>query len=141
MTTSWSLLCKKNYTTTVKKRLTKVERSKFSIDSPLNEILIGLLLGDGHLQCRHINSRFIYGRRSRSLRKHHLNYFFHIFDLFKPFMSKEFKIKSRSFVDKITNNTYSSVLLATLTLACFNYYRNLFYNSQNKKIVPLNIKY
>ena len=52
MTTSGSLFCnyKKNYTTlvTVKKRLTKVERSKINIESPLNEIIIGLLLGDGH---------------------------------------------------------------------------------------------
>jgi hypothetical protein len=123
--------------TNVKKRLTKVERSKISIDSPLNEILVGLLLGDGYLQCRHINSRFIYGQSS--LRKHHLNYFYHIFDLFKPFISKEFKIKSRSFLDKRTKNTYSSVLFATLTLPCFTYYRNLFYNKKNKKKVPLNI--
>jgi len=79
----------------------------------------------------------MYGQSS--LRKHHLNYFYHIFDLFKSFISKEFKVKSRSFVDNRTNNTYSSVLFATLTLPCFNYYRNLFYNSQNKKIVPLNI--
>jgi hypothetical protein len=79
----------------------------------------------------------MYGQSS--LRKHHLNYFNHIFDLFKPFISKEFKVKSRSFVDKRTQNTYSSVLFATLTLPCFKYYRDLFYNSQNKKIVPLNI--
>jgi len=59
--TSVSLICKQNYTTSVNKRLTKGERSKFSIDSPLSEILIGLLLGDGHLQCRFGNSRFIYG--------------------------------------------------------------------------------
>ena len=84
MTNSWSLLCKKNYTTTLKKRLTKVERSKINIDIPLNEIIIGLLLGDGHLQCRNGNSRFIYGQSS--LREHHLNYFYHIFDLFKSFI-------------------------------------------------------
>jgi hypothetical protein len=126
--TSVSLICKKNYTTSVNKRLTKGERS---------EILIGLLLGDGHLQCRFGNSRFIYGQSS--LREHHLNYFYHIFDLFKPFVSTEFKAKSRSFVDKRTKNTYSSIYFATLTLPCFTYYRNLFYNIHNKKFVPLNI--
>jgi LAGLIDADG DNA endonuclease family protein len=135
--TSVSLICKQNYTTSVNKRLTKGERSKFSIDSPLSEILIGLLLGDGHLQCRFGNSRFIYGQSS--LREHHLNYFYHIFDLFKPFVSKEFKVKSRSFVDKRTKNTYSSIYFATLTLPCFTYYRNLFFNIHNTKIVPLNI--
>jgi hypothetical protein len=55
------------------------------------------------------------------------------------FLSKEFKAKSRSFVDKRTINTYISINFATLTLPCFTYYRYLFYNKQNKKIVPLNI--
>ena len=49
-------------------------------------MLIGLLLGDGNLQCRFSNIRFIYGQSS--LREHHLNYFYHTFDLFKPFVSK-----------------------------------------------------
>jgi hypothetical protein len=108
--------------------------------APLNEIIIGLLLGDGHLQCRNINSRFIYGQSS--LREQHLNYFYHLayaLDLFKPFISKEFILKSRTFVDKKTNINYKSINFATLTLPCFNYYRNLFYNKDNKKIVPLNI--
>lgn len=99
--------------------------------------MIGLLLGDGHLQCRNNNSRFIYGQSS--LREHHLNYFNHIFDLFKPFISKDFVSKSRTFINKRTNITYKSISFATLTLPCFNYYRNLFYNKDNKKIVPLNI--
>ena len=103
----------------------------------MDEILIGLLLGDGHLQCRHGNSRFIYGQSS--LREHQLNYFYHIFDLFKSFLSVKFKVKSRSFVDKRTLNTYSSISFATLTLPCLTKYRNLFYNVQNKKIIPLNI--
>ena len=59
---------------TVKKRLTKIERSKININPPLNDIIIGLLLGDGYLQCRNVNSRFIYGQSS--LRQHHLNYFY-----------------------------------------------------------------
>ena len=149
--TSISLICKKNYTTNTsnsisKKRLTKVERSIFNIGEPLNEIIIGLLLGDGHIQSRQLNgnSRFMYGQSS--LRENHLNYFNHIFELFKPFISKEYKIKSRSlfffffvFLDNRNNKTYSSVIFATLTLPCFTFYRELFYNSQGKKLVPLNI--
>jgi hypothetical protein len=135
--TSGSLLANKNSTIIVKKRLTKVERSKISIETPLNEIIIGLLIGDGHLQCRNINSRFIYGQSS--LREQHLNYFYHIFDLFKPFVSKNFVPKSRTFLDKKTNNVYSSISFATLTLPCFNIYRSLFYNKENKKVIPLNI--
>lgn len=83
MKTSGSLLATQSSKISVRKPLTKIERSKIRIESPLDEIIIGLLLGDGHLQCRNTNSRFIYGQSS--LRKHHLNYFYHILSLFKPF--------------------------------------------------------
>ena len=101
---------------------------------------MGLLLGDGHIQKRSINgnSRFIYGQSS--LRLHHLNYFNHIFNLFKSFLSKDFILKDRKFLDKRTNKSYSSVSFATLSLPCFNYYRSIFYNSDNVKVVPMNIE-
>lgn len=60
--------------------------------------------------------------------------------MFKPYVSQDFKPKSRSFVDKRNNKSYSSISFATLTLPCFTEYRDLFYNSENKKTVPLNIK-
>ena len=82
------------------KRLSKSDRIKITIESPLNEIMIGLLLGDGHIQKRSINgnSRFIYGQSS--LRLHHLNYFLHVFKLFKPYISENFILKERKFRDK-----------------------------------------
>ena len=55
-------------------------------------------------------------------------------------MSKDFLPKSRTFINKKTNISYSSISFASLTLPCFNYYRNLFYNKKNIKVVPLNIK-
>ena len=75
-----------------------------------------------------------------SLRKHHLNYFNHVLELFKPFLSKDFNLKHRNFTDKKNKNVYSSVQFATLSLPCFNYYKDLFYKSDNTKIVPLNIE-
>ena len=121
------------------KRLSKSDRTKITIESPLNEIMIGLLLGDGHIQKRSINgnSRFIYGQSS--LRLHHLNYFNHVFELFKPYLSKDFNPKKRCFTDKRSNKKYSSVQFATLSLPCFNYYKDLFYNSNYLKIVNSNI--
>ena len=121
------------------KRLSKSDRTKITIESPLNEIMIGLLLGDGHIQKRSINgnSRFIYAQSS--LRLQHLNYFKHILELFRPYLSKNFNLKNRNFTDKRTNKIYSSVSFATLSLPCFNDYKNLFYNSDNLKIVPSNI--
>ncbi len=84
------------------------------------------------------NSRFLYGKSS--LRIHHLNYFNHVLELFKSYLSKDFNLKERSFTDKRSNKKYSSVQFATLSLPCFNYYKNLFYNSDNLKIIPLNIQ-
>lgn len=54
-------------------------------------------------------------------------------------MFKEFYVKEKFLTDKGTNIKYSSVNYATLSLPCFNFYKNLFYNSNNIKIVPLNI--
>ena len=138
--TSISLVSMQNYTTLKKRRLNKVERSKIIIENPLNDIIIGLLLGDGHIQKRAINgnSRFIYGQSS--LRLHNLNYFKHVLELFKPYLSEDFILKEKFFKNKITNIKYSSVNFATLSLPCFNDYKNLFYSSKNIKIVPSNIK-
>jgi hypothetical protein len=121
--------------------LIQIERSKFIIQHPLSEIIVGLLLGDAHIQQRHKtqgNSRFIYAQSS--LRNNHYNYFMHILELFKPYISNQFKLRSRSFVDSRSNKVYRSVSFTTLTLPCFTYYRELFYDSNNRKIVPLKIK-
>jgi hypothetical protein len=132
-------MCTQNISTKSAKRLKKEEREKIIIKNPLDEIIVGLLLGDGHIQKRTINgnSRFISAQSS--LRKHHYNYFYHILDLFKPYISKDFIIKEKSFTNKRNNANYRSVNFATLSLPCFNYYRNMFYNSNNLKIVPDNI--
>ena len=144
--TSISLVCTKKYSTRgliqKRKRLTSVERSKIiiPIESPIHESIIGLLLGDGHIQKRSVlgNSRFIYAQSS--LRLHHINYFKHVLELFKPYLSNDFNYKEKTFTDKRTNKEYKSVHFATLSLPCFNYYRDMFYDSNNLKIVPLNIK-
>lgn len=60
--------------------------------------------------------------------------------MFKPYISKDFVVKEKTFLHKQTNKNYSSVNFATLSLPCLNYYRNLFYNSINLKIVPSNIQ-
>nr|AYE93248.1 LAGLIDADG homing endonuclease [Termitomyces sp.] len=114
-----------------------VDRSKYTLYHSIKEIMVGLMQGDGHIQQRK-NSRFIYAQSS--LRIHHLNYFKHVLSLFKPYLSEEFVLKNRNFRDKRTNKTYSSVSFATLTLPCFNHYRSLFYDSNNKKIVPSTIQ-
>lgn len=125
-----------------KKRLSPADRSKLIIKNPLTEIIIGLLLGDGHIQKRTVigNSRFMYGQSS--LRAHHLNYFNHVLGLFNDYLSKDFILKEKAFKNKLTDKEYRSVNFTTLSLPCFNYYRSMFYSAQpkeNLKIVPLDI--
>lgn len=49
---------------TVKKRLSKQERSNLKLNSELDEAIVGLLLGDGHIDgrgskdCSNANARF-----------------------------------------------------------------------------------
>jgi hypothetical protein len=97
-------------------------------------------LGDAHIQKRFLkgNSRLMFGQSSSKLQ--HLNYFNHVYDLFKPFLSEDFKVKEKIFTNKKTAKNYSSVNFITLSLPCFNKYRKLFYNLENIKIVPSNIE-
>lgn len=60
--------------TTSKKRFSKSDRSKLFIEFPLNEIIIGLLLDDGHIQQRSINGNSRFNYRQSSLKTHHFNY-------------------------------------------------------------------
>jgi len=39
------------------------------------------------------------------------------------------------------NKIYYAIKFQTLSLPCFNVYRELFYNTEGKKILPLNIEY
>lgn len=142
--TLWSLINSQALIVSPKKRLTKKERASINLDSFLKQAIIGLLLGDGHIQQRNFkNSRFMYGQSS--LRQHHYDYFIHVLNLFKIFISTDFKLKKKSWIDKRNNMSYSSVNFATLTLPCFTFYKNLFYKLDEKtnkyvKIVPLKIK-
>ena len=59
--------------------LTKAERSKLVLDESQKSILIGLLLGDAHINKRSLtgNSRLIYGQSA--LRAQHVSYFYFVF--------------------------------------------------------------
>ena len=59
--------------------LTKTERSNLVLDESQKSILIGLLLGDAHINKRSLtgNSRLIYGQSA--LRAQHVSYFYFVF--------------------------------------------------------------
>ena len=118
--------------------LTKTERSSLVLDESQKSILIGLLLGDAHINRKSLtgNSRLIYGQSA--LRAQHISYFDFFFNIFKPLCSPTFSPKVKIWIDKRSKKTYKSSSFATLSLPCFNYYKELFYKN-NVKIVPDNI--
>jgi hypothetical protein len=58
--------------------------------------------------------------------------------LFNEFVS-DVSPRTIEYYDKRYSKTYFSAAFETLSFPCFNYYRDLFYNNEGKKIIPPNI--
>jgi hypothetical protein len=118
-----------------RKRLKSFEKERMSLPNNLQDILIGLFLGDSCAQKRskkgNTNLHFEQGLV-------HKEYTFHLFDLFKDFCRSGPKITERT-PDKRTGKVYTRVCFTTYSLPCFNEFYYNFY-SKGKKIVPLNIE-
>jgi hypothetical protein len=99
-------------------------------------MLIGILLGDGHISRRSstANSRLLYAQTAVT----HKEYFDYVFGFFKPFCVKDYNPQSKIVRDNRTKKTYSSISFTTMQLPCFNIYKDSFYK-ENVKIVPYNI--
>ena len=101
-----------------------------------SQALVGILLGDGHIQKRSIkgNSRLMF---TQSIK--HEEYFYLVFNLFKDCCSNHYKPTIKSIVSNQTSNKYKFLTFVTLSLPCFNYYRDIYYPNGIKQ-VPLNIE-
>lgn len=123
------------YSTRSIKRLSLSERKLVVMPNEIKDVLVGILLGDGHINQRSStgNSRFIFGQTSK-----HKEYFDYVFSIFKLFCTDGYEPKLKSIIDKRNNVTYYSFSFCTMQLPCFNIFRELFYVS-NVKIVPYNI--
>lgn len=113
------------------KRLTQKERALLTLSDSTQQALIGILLGDGHLQKRSstANTRFRFTQSTK-----HEEYFYLVHELFSDFLTE-------SFTPYHYNSKFSvqSLHFVTMALPCFNYYHDLFYNSKKVKVVPSNI--
>lgn len=69
----------------------------------------------------------------------HKEYFDHVYNLFKDYCSKIYKPKIRTNKLISSEKIYKHYTFVTLSLPYFNYYREIFYNKENKKIIPKNI--
>jgi hypothetical protein len=127
-----------SYSTSTKNkiRLSKKEREIIILSDYIAQALVGLILGDGHLQQRSAtgNSRFIFAQTAVK----HNDYYQTVFYLFKPYCTKDLKSYFKSWEDKKTKQIYESLSFATMALPCFNKYRTKFYLN-NIKVVPSDI--
>nr|QGI24135.1 LAGLIDADG endonuclease [Conidiobolus sp.] len=114
--------------------LTNKGKKKITISPEISEILIGILLGDGHIQQRSLkgNSRLMYTQSDK-----HKEYFDHVYNIFKDYCNKDYIPKMGT--KRISEKVYKHYTFATLSLPCFNDYRKIFYNIEGKKIIPENI--
>lgn len=116
------------------RRLTKLERSQFSLPSDLRDILIGLFLGDICAQKRSVKCNTLLRFEQGLVHKEYID---HLYDLFKSYCQSVPKT-SRRLPDKKTGNVYTRIQFLTYSLPCFTEFYNLFY-VEGKKVVPVNI--
>jgi len=117
----------------------KVVRSSTSLPFFLEEALIGIILGDGHLSKSSSTSNT---RLELSMASTDIILAYYIYSLFIYYYNtKPKKLETKS---KNNNKLYGSIRLKTLSLSVFNKYYDLFYKRDVKKnkwikIIPENI--
>lgn len=116
-------------------KLTKLEKEKLILSTELRETLIGVCLGDAHLNKRFPtwNTKVMFEQG-----KVHEAYALHLFELFKSYCSSKPQYSDRK-ADLRTGKIYSRIMFQTRSLPCFNDYRAMFYNSEGIKCIPSNI--
>ena len=119
----------RNYRTSTKNYLT--------VTSELDEIIIGSMLGDLSAEkpsSKH-NTRLQF--RQSEVNK---EYIYHLYNLFQEYCGSP--PKHMSSFDSRPNKmeTYYSIKFQTLSLSCFNRYRELFYREDGVKIIPNNLE-
>jgi LAGLIDADG DNA endonuclease family len=114
----------------------KNENNKVELSLIQKEVIVGSLLGDLSAQR---NSPTSNTRLHIKQTLEHKEYVNHLYEIFKNLCKTPPKILS--YYDKRPNRDkfYSSIKFNTLSLPCLNYYREIFYNIEGIKVIPLNI--
>lgn len=116
------------------KGLTRKEREEFVLSEDLKGILVGLLLGDLHINKQKLSKNprlmFIQGTV-------HRDYLLHLYELYKTYCRLP-PVTTNLTPDKRTGKIYSTIHFNTYSLPCFHELFDIFY-IDGKKIVPANI--
>lgn len=103
------------------------------MSSELEEIIIGLMLGDLFAEKNNSNSNTRLQFKQSNENKEYID---HLYDIFKEYCGSKPKVIS-SFDSRPTKNkVYHSIKFSTLSLPCFNKFRSLFYDSLGVKFIP-----
>lgn len=119
----------------------KIEyRNKLTMPSYLDQVLIGLLLSDGHLEK---SSKTSLARLNVMFGSLHISYLLHLYNLFEPY--NDSLVRIIEIYNKNTKVNYTQVGFKTVSLPIFLIYHKLFYVYDEKlkkyiKIVPYNIE-
>lgn len=113
--------------------MSKLERSKLTLDDHLKQVLIGNLLGDAYMRrfSNKSNTRIIFRQGSKNT-----EYLLHLYNVYKQFVLSPPAITS--IVDKSSGKTRNNISFATVSLPCFNKFYDEFY-MDGKKVIPANI--
>jgi LAGLIDADG DNA endonuclease family len=102
----------------------------------IKDLLVGTLLGDGHIGRTGLRKAFI--KFEQSMKKE--SYLRHLYEIMVSggYLIKEPQISNR--LDKRYNTINSSIYFRTKSLEDFKPLADIFLDANNKKIVPTNIK-
>jgi hypothetical protein len=116
-------------------KLTRAQILSLQLTQIQMDIIYGCLLGDLHAEKRNINGNTRLQFRYSSKYNDYIN---HLYSVFKDFTGSP--PINLSYFDNRPNKMerYYSVKFQTLSLPCFNIFRNIFYNENGVKIIPLN---
>lgn len=119
------------------RHLRKSAKYNLVLSKDLEEILIGLMLGDLFAERKNLKSNTRLQFKQSTVNK---EYLLHLYSLFSSYCGSNPHILTWFDARPDKNKTYSSIKFWTLSLPCFNMFREIFYDSTGKKILPANLE-
>lgn len=133
-----SLILKNLFVQWISQRFIRVSAKALLTLSPeLKEIIVGSLLGD--LSCERPNSRCNTRMQFKQSTKN-TEYIKHLYLLFSDFCGSSPLVMSKFDSRPNKLKRYFAIKFQTLSLPCFNIFRDMFYNSEGVKIIPNNLE-
>jgi LAGLIDADG DNA endonuclease family len=112
-------------------------KSNLELNTELEEIIVGSLLGDLTAERKNVNCNTRLHFKQSTKNEIYLN---HLYSLFKIYCGSEPKIMTKFDNRPTKMKEYKAIKFQTLSLPCFNKYKELFYNSKGIKIIPYNLE-